>query len=279
MTILGKILVFFVLFLSLVWTGLTVNAFATRTNYKAALDDATAKIKVAVDGANQQAKYSETADNATKVLIQQLTEENKRLAQNVKTVSAERDKANAALNDKNVAQQNDDEKMRALQTERDKLVNQVKVLSDNQVAMEKSVNDSTLAAQKAKDAQLQAELDKAAAERARDDAITQRNKLENRGSVLAIAPPVPEGFRATVVSVSGDQVEISLGAGANLGKGSVLDISRTTPEARYVGRLVITSVQPYSATGRFVPRAGVRAASGDDLPRAGDTVSVISTNR
>lgn len=274
MTILGKILVFFVLFLSLVWSGLTVNAYATRANYKAALDDAVAKMNAAVEGAKAHDKYAQSLKAASDTSIQNLTAQVKALSTDVNALDAKLKDATDAQNKMIVEKQNEDKLRTLQQNENQKLTAQVEVLTKEQARLEKAVNDSTLAAQKAKDAQLQAELDKAAAERARDDAVTQANAAR-RGGALAGVPTVPAGFQATVTNVSGDQVEISLGVNAGLATGAVLDLSRTKPDARYLGQIVITRADPFGAVGRFVPRAGVRRASGDDLPRKGDLASVI----
>jgi hypothetical protein len=86
---------------------------------------------------------------------------------------------------------------------------------------------------------------------------------------------VDANFRATVTTVSGDQVEINQGFNAGLQRGARVSVSRLQPQPKYVGDLEITHVDAFTAVGRFIPRAGVRSPSGDDLPRKGDTVSVI----
>ena len=53
MTILGKMLVFLVLVLTLVWNGLVVNAYVTRTNWRAEAKRSQDKAVEAADSANK----------------------------------------------------------------------------------------------------------------------------------------------------------------------------------------------------------------------------------
>ena len=56
----------------------------------------------------------------------------------------------------------------------------------------------------------------------------------------------------------------------------MLQLSRYKPEAKFVGTLTITSVDPFYAVGRFTaPRRPSLKPGPNDLPKAGDTISVI----
>src|SRR6516165_5492529 len=71
MTILGKVLVFVVLVLSIVWNALVVNAYVTRTNWQA-------------EAKRSQAKAKEAADSATAV---------KNLVDEERSTAAERERS------------------------------------------------------------------------------------------------------------------------------------------------------------------------------------------
>lgn len=272
MTILGKVLVFFVLILSLAWTALTVNAFVTRTNFKKALDDANKKLDEAAASARNQQKYASDIADTAAVALAQKDEEIKRLTQKVSAETTARATAEKQLADKQAGQIDLNGQLALSQSNVAKTQAQVDQLQKSQTELEKRANDSQIAAEKAKDDKLQAEIERDAQGRRANQ--LEQAKLKGSGGIDA-APEVPADFKATVTAVTGDQIEINLGANAGLQKGSILSISRTKPEPKYVGQLVITTVRPFDAVGRFVPRAGVRSPSGPDLPAKDDTASVI----
>src|SRR5438094_8866284 len=91
MTILGKILLFVVLVLSLVWTGLTVNAYVTRTNWandakkwkdlgESAKQSADYQRKLAEDGRNAAAAQIAALRNDLAALQTQLAAQTKAAA-------------------------------------------------------------------------------------------------------------------------------------------------------------------------------------------------------
>jgi Na+-transporting methylmalonyl-CoA/oxaloacetate decarboxylase gamma subunit len=276
MTVLGKVMVFFVLVLSLVWTWLTMNAFVTRTNWKTQYDAAAKELQAANAALDAQAKYYEGQRQAADVTAGQQREEIGRLRQQVAALTKDKDDATAKLTAKLAAEQEADAPTRALQNEKVKLQNQVDLLQAETTKSEQRVNESLIARQKALDDKLQAEIDRDAARRRADQLATVIDRQNDRsGGPGSGTPAVDEGFRATVLSVAGngEEVEISLGANADLKKGAVLQVYRNKPEPKYVGQLQVTRVEPYSAVGRFIPRAGVRRPTGDDLPRKDDTVA------
>lgn len=273
MTILGKVLVFFVLILSLAWTALTVNAFVTRTNFKKALDDSNKKLEEAALSARNQQKYATDLADTAAVAIAQKDTEIQRLTQRLSAEATARATAEKQLADKQAGQIDLNGQLTLSQSNVAKTQAQVDQLQKSQTELEKKSNDALIAAEKAKDDKLQAEIERDA-NRRRADALEQQTIRRGAGGVEAV-PVMHESFKATVTNVSGDQVEISLGANAEVQKGAILSISRTQPQAKYVGTIQITQVRPFDAVGRFIPRPGVRNPTGADLPAKNDTVSVI----
>ena len=67
-------------------------------------------------------------------------------------------------------------------------------------------------------------------------------------------------------------VTINQGLDAGPQKNTELTLQRLTGNGQYLGKLLITNVNPKDATGRFLPPSSTRLNPGD-LPRAGDTVT------
>lgn len=278
MTILGKILVFVVMVLSLLWSALVVNAYVTRVNWKAELDRSRQKLTEAAEVANAERTRSDRIREAADAVIAQLKEENNRLQTMVKTLDDQRGDLEtklAALQKAEEGTQTRDVQEKANTV---KTLKQVEVLQKELDASEKAKNDAIIAAQKSKNDELQAKIDAESARRRADELEGKLLKLNdpNRGSggVGSLRPQVDRDFKATVTSVDGDSVVINLGANARLQKGAVLTLSRYKPEPKFVGTLTITSVDPFYAVGRFTPPATVARPGPNDMPKAGDTASV-----
>jgi hypothetical protein len=282
MTILGKMLTILVAVLSLFWIGLSVNAFVTRTNWaneaKANADIA----KAAIDSGNYQRKLAESTRDLANAQLLAMRQELARMNTQMETFRSESVKSKQDLANKLAVDQNTEPKDALLQTNVAKLEKQVELLQARLSELEKQANDAVIAREVALAEKVKAELAmKAAIGRADDLEIRflrvqdRLNEAVNggRGNPASLAPP--EDFKATVTSVAGDLVSINLGANAKLMKGARLDISRTSPAPKFIGYLEITSVDPYGAVGRFIPRAGVARPGPDDMPKRGDTVGVV----
>jgi len=280
MTILRKVLLFFVLVLSLVWAGLTVNVYVTRTNWANAAGKWQDKAKEAQDSAAYQRKQAEAVRDASAAKVANMQREIDELRTKGDTLTREVAAARQQLNEKITAQQVAIPPDQLLQANIARLQKQVDILQASLSTMEGQLNVATIATEKSKADALRATIDRDAALKARDDLEVRLLALNDqlaelksgRGQSSRLAPP--EDFKATVTDVKGDLVEISLGANAKLQKGAVLSIWRNKPEAKYVGTLTITTLGPYDAAGQFTPPPGSRA-TGENLPKKGDTVGVI----
>jgi hypothetical protein len=277
MTILGKILLFFVLILSLIWTGLTVNAYVTRTNWANDAKKWKEQAELAKQSADYQRKLAEDTRNAAAAQIATLQTTITTLKGNFDAQAKAAAEARQQLAQKQDADMAADPTAKLLQANIAKLQKQVDLLQASLNTMEKTANEALVAAEKAKGDLVKATIDRDASQRRADElqeiVFNQRDQLDlirrgDRGANSRVAPP--DDFRATVTKVDGDLVEISLGANAKLQRGAVLSVWRT---GKYLGSLTITSVDPFGAVGQFSPPAGQARVT--DPPKAGDTVGVL----
>jgi hypothetical protein len=280
MTALGKILVFVVLLLALVWNALVVNAYVTRSNWKKAFDDSQANVSKASEAANAERVRADRSREAQDAVILQLREEVARLKTTEKSLNeavkdAETKAAAFQAVEQKVQTRDENEKANAKKTQ-----DQVDILQKELNSSEKSRNDALIAEQKAKNDALQSKIDADSARRRADELeaklLIARDPNRGAGGVGAIRPTVDKDFRAIVKEVNAEGlVTINLGSNAKLAKGVVLSIARYKPNAKYVGTLTITSVDPFYATGRFAAPATIAKPGPDDLPKPGDEVLVI----
>jgi hypothetical protein len=282
MTILGKILLFFVLILSLIWTGLTVNAYVTRTNWANDAKKWKDQAELAKQSADYQRKLAEDTRNAAAAQIATLRTTISSLQGNLDAQTksaAEARQQLAQMQDANMA---GDPQAKLLQANIAKLQKQVDLLQASLNTMEKTANEAVVAAEKAKGDALRADIERNDARRRADElqeiVFNLRDQVSlarsgDRGGNSRLAPP--DDFRATVTKVDGDLVEINLGANAKLQRGAVLSVSRHTPAPKYLGTITITQVDPHGAVGQFSPPSGVTRPNPADLPKAGDIVSVV----
>lgn len=282
MTALGKTLTVFIFLLSLAWCWLTVNAYVTRTNWQTQ-----AKVwETHAKSAAQRASELEGAYNALKASNET------QVAELLKSISSQKDKlTNLELN---IAKLNANFEQLSLDN---------KKAEDAKTAIAKNLEATNKQLDSAKEARDAIESRFVTAQRSEQDARnnalamkletesfrlrneqlevqllqlqSQLNDLRQGRSGLGPTPivPVPTGIRASVASVTGDLVTITLGADAGLLKGAMLDITRSNP-TRYLGQIRISDVEPKRAVGVFLPAGGGRVTL-DNIPKAGDSVEVI----
>lgn len=282
MTAIGKLLVFVVLLLSLVWNGLVVNAYVTRSNWRA-------------EAEKYRKAYSESSESAAG--LKKLLEEERKAGDDSRAVLrveqerlykqyVEADKQYRELDEKYKKQQADDLKLAASMT----------ALQGNIAALNEQVNGQTaLIAKKEKElveltkstenskaemvkAQLERDAQQQRAERFADRIREQADQLaEMRANPSGAGGldkrlPAPVGFRGTVRKYEGDAkegiVSLTPGLDSGLRVGAVLTVFRTNP-AKYVGKVIILQADPKEAVGKFVPPPGSKLGA-DDLPKVDD---------
>jgi predicted RND superfamily exporter protein len=279
MSALGKVLVFVVLLLALVWNALVVNAYVTRVNWKTELDKTQKKLVETAEAANSERQKADRTREAADAVVAQLKEEIVRLRASEKTLSESLESAKSTLSTVQKTEEGTQTLDQIEKANAQKTQKQVDTLQTELNKSEMDKNKALIKEQVAQNRQLEAEIKQKSAERRAEELEAKLLKANDPNfgkGVGSIRPQVDKDFKATVLKVdaAGDVV-ISLGANARLQKGAVLQLSRYKPEAKFVGTLTITSVDPYNAVGRFTAPATIAKPGPNDLPKAGDTVSVI----
>ena len=279
MTALGKMMVIFVFLLSLVWAGLVINSWATRTNWKAEAEKQNKTAKDNYEGAKaiaEQAKADRSASDAKLAALQANVD---RLQLQNGEVREQYNKLYSTYENKLKIDRVSDKKVDELQNDIAQLLNQVKLQSDNLKTMETDLN-SQIRVTEANRNQKDEAIRSANAEKQRADLLVARlqevqdqlaqAKVGGKGN---LRPAPPEGFRGTVTAVSKEIVEISPGLNAGLKEGMLLNVVRKAGNKNYIGTILIgQQVDPNRAVGTWTAPFSVKKPTGDDLPKVGDEI-------
>lgn len=279
MTAIGKIMVVFVFLLSLIWAGLVVNTWATRTNWKAEADKQNKIAKENYDGAKALAEQAKADRSASDSKVAALQANVDRQQQQLVEQREQYNKLYAAYDTKLKADREGDKKVADLTIDIMKLQNERDLLDKNLKKMEADLNAQVIVTEANRNQKEEA-LRAAAAEKQRADLLVTKLQLKEEELAAAksggkgnLRPLPPEGFRGTVLAFAGsDIVEISPGINAGLKEGMLLTIRRTEGAKNYIGAILIESTDPDKAVGKWVKPFSVKVAKGDDFPKAGDEV-------
>jgi hypothetical protein len=283
MTILGKMLVFLVLVLSLVWSGLVVNAFVTRTNWRAEAVKSQARAKDAADSANSMKELLESERLAAEDAKRSLREEIAQLYEQVAQLNKARNDLNQQFRVGFQANQKIGTEVDTLNANILKLQTQVDKMEKSLSEKEKQVNDltATAAADRvaARKAQIAADAQKERADRLEAKVQQQATEIEERknngGQLRPIGPggsragAPPEGFRGHVLRRDGDLIVFTPGLDAGVQKEMTFKVIRINGTGRYLGTVTVLLADPKRAVGRFTPAPGTRPGP-SDYPKAGD---------
>lgn len=283
MTALGKILVFLVLVLSLVFNALVVNAYVARTNWKVAADKSAKSAKDAADSANGMKTVLDEAIAANEDAKRVLREERDRLYNQLVIAQAEVNRLDEANKQQLAAASRLNVQIDVLQANIKRLTKQVDDYDKLLAAKELQINQLTAAANASKVAENKAILERDA-EKQRAEGFAQRlqelsDEVEGyRRQGLAPrpgarGPSLPAQFRGTVQKFDrdGGYVTITPGLDAGVQVGAVMSVYRTRGvEGKYLGKIVIRSTDPKQAVGVFQPANPRNQLAADDYPRAGD---------
>lgn len=277
MTALGKTLVIFMLILSLVWCGLTVNAFATRTNWATQAKDAQDKAKAAADLARQWEEAYKKVVADSDAALKKLADDNKAKDDAIAKLEQSYQKLNADFQTKVALEIRNNDINTQLNKNVEQLQQQLDLTKAGKDKVEGQLIESTRSEQNAKNAALTAKLEveqaRARAELLEQSLQTISDQLRDYrlGRAGGSTVPVRPDIRASIAKVTDGLLTISLGADAGLAKGAVLSVVR---EGKYLGQVRITNIAPKVSVGEFLPPGGTRP-TGDNLPRVGDIVQVI----
>ena len=284
MTALGKTLTVFVFLLSLVWCWLTVNAFATRTNWKTQVEAA----KVQTDSAIARAREFEEAFNALKASAeaQAKTQADVIVENKATIVKLQKDNGDlkASYDLKLAAEKKDEDRMTILLKNLEATSQQLNLSKTRADGLEGILTAAIRSEQAALNGSLASKLEADSVKSRNETIELQLAQLQERirdmqrgGGGQGGNPivPVRSDLRGTVTRVDGDLITISLGADAGLAKGAVLDVARfTATPAKFLGKVRIQLVDPKTAVGLF-ESAGGGKATGVNLPKIGDNVGVF----
>lgn len=288
MTWLGKILTFVVMLAAVVWMYFTVQAYATRTNWKVEYE----KLKEAsVKSAAAQTavvNLHQTEEDALRRLL--IIEQNRTTA--LKKELSDAQAANKSFINKVAEQQKvideGDVKCTFLQANLDGVTKEASAVRVRNTALEDKVTGLVLAAEEAKRemirAQNEAKLAKAIADengKKVEELALQLSEYKQSGGGNLLRqlekppPPVLSNLRGEVERVQGDLVELSIGIDAGLSKGSVLDLSRLQDGGQYLGTVRVTELYPKQAIAVFTPKRSnvpFNQLRPEELPKKGDQV-------
>lgn len=276
MTVLGKMMVIFVFLLSLVWVGLVVNTWATRTNWKAEAEKQSKIAKENYEGAKSLAEQSKAERAALEAKVAAMQANVERLQQQNTEEHEQKNKIYSAYEAKLKGDRASDGKIVDLTTEIAKLQNQVDVQSTNLKTMEADLNAQVRDTERNKN--LKDEAVRSANEsKERTDSLTV--KLQNQqdkmgaGGAGNVRPLAPEGFRGTVTGYEAGFIKMTPGLNSGLKPGMTLMVRRSKGDKNFIGTILLGDiVDPADAIGTWTAPSYVKKPTGDDFPQAGDEI-------
>jgi hypothetical protein len=280
MTVLGKILVFLHLILSLVAAFLFAMAYAAHANYKKAYDDlnkeyvaASASATAFRDEANEARRVSQDAVRVRDEVVKSRDAE----------IKVQKDAADQYQRDLLAAKQTIADNARIIdsKTTQLQLVNQDnKKLEAAIIAKDTEIKGLLATANDLKKLKVEADIERdaykemsAKLEKQVGDLTDVIAKAKKAGGVIQVTgagpaeTPPPEDLKG-IVKRDADQtglVLISVGSDAGLLKGHMLEVYRLTPQIKYLGKIKIIEVRPYEAVGQIVGKPSGAVLKGDTV--------------
>lgn len=279
MTVLGKLLVFVVLLLSLAFNGLVVNAYVTRTNWKKIADDNKATAQQAATAVQAMQKLLDEEQAAAAEALRRAREERYQYEDLYNKEKAAASEVRSTLDKSMSDARKDSATQIAAQALVDSLQKQVDILTTDITTLQSANDKLIVSADEAQRNQRQAEIE-ADSQRKRADQLEEQvrrlsdqiQELKQRGGGTSPLIPgegraaAPEGFRGTVRAYQDGYVAFTPGLDAGLRKNATLMVYRLEPQPKYLGKVLVIQVDPKEGVGRFTP-AGVGR---DEFPKPGD---------
>lgn len=293
MTVIGKILVFFVFIFSVAMAGLTVWTFTTRYNWKAYADNAINEAKKAEEAFKKERAAHEANLKAAGAAVAQLESalknEQTRTEAETRRANELQSKIDAQTNLATGSDANSkrfESELAQRQEERNQLVKDKEDLQTRLVTLQNTINEER---RRATEAEIQERSVRQINQKLLKDlenALVTIRELESRAaglstgtgggerSVLDATPrPAPPGVigKVTEISKTSDLVVINIGSDSGLQAGHSLMVYRgdsgdakIAPE--YLGQLLLTRVDPKGAVGSFKPAtASKKIMKGDSV--------------
>jgi hypothetical protein len=282
MTAIGKMLLFMVLVLSLVFNGLVVNAYVTRSNWKKLADEQRATAKKAAEAVKAMQKLLEEERAATADALRRAREERYQYEQLYQKEKTAAESFRATVTKSLVEARKDNTTQISAQALADSLQKQVDDLSREVTRLLEENNNLVKQREIAITAKEQAEIEANAQQKRanqlevdlrRATDLIQQYKTGGRPTLPGeLRAAAPEGFRGTVRTYQDGYVAFTPGLDAGLQKNATLKVYRLQPEPKYLGRVVVIQVDPKEAVGRFIPAQG-SSLTPSGYPQPGDELT------
>jgi hypothetical protein len=291
MTWLGKILTFVVFIGAIVWMYFTVQAYATRTNWKVEAEKYKKAFEEAKARREDEFRRNQASEDALNRLLALERNNSKTLGEQVESLTAAAKKSSDVLAKNQKALDKADANAVQLAANNQRMLTELDSVRARNTFLEDLRVSLEIARQDALREKVRAENNSKLLQAIVDDQAKRIEELTNQntqlravggggpGSLLRTIdkppPPLLANLRGEVNRVAGDQVEITIGIDAGLDKGSILDVARLEGGGQYLGTIKITHVWPKQAVGTFIPaRPGVpfERLRPEELPRKGDEV-------
>ncbi len=291
MTAMGKLAVLMVFMLSLVWFGMTVNLFATRTNWKAEFD--------------KSQKNYQLVETENKALIGKYQAERDSYDAAKQVLTADRDRLQAALtlaqdqyrslNESYAKKIADERALDVAQTEslalrkklQDELDNKNLALKKYEADIDTLKRSEQIALVQRDNSIREADTQKNRAETFADQVRKLSETLQDYKQSGALVkgnarPLAPEGFRGTVQEVgkAGEYLQFTPGSNTGLRPNTKLMIYREAQglqAGKFLGYVIVTEqIDPDKTIGVFERSVNVKNPKADDYPKKGDILKPAS---
>jgi hypothetical protein len=286
MTAIGKMLVFLVLVLSLIWNFLVLNSYAARTNWQKEAKKYQQEAVAAADAANKMKALRDSEAESFEDAKRALMQERDRYYTQVAQLQASNEKLSVLYNTAFTEEQKKGSAAALLQASIDKLQGQVKELDDQNKKNDEKIVQLVLSANASRADKERASIEAAAYKKASEENTLKAQALREEINELKLGgnngipglrtPVAPAGFRATVMQVdySGGiyRIRFNQGFDAGLKQGSVLKVQRIAADGKYLGKLTVNLTDPKEAVGTFEPAVKGAVLTADSKPKVGDEV-------
>jgi hypothetical protein len=265
MTSVGKLLVIINLVMSMFFMGFAVMVYTAREDVKAKIDKQ-AESLAAAKKAEQEAKTLQATAEAdlenektersqeqqvNQDTVDRLTQQNQTLEAQLKQAKEDIAKATAALESATTEQGQRKVQTDELIAVRDQLLKEktelVTVKTNLQDELSQTKNDLEILTARAAEMEQTLQQYQSWIVRNNKGVMPTQAQLEDRGDMSP--PPDVEG-RVTEVDETGRFIQLSIGADDGLQNGHELNVWRTTPEPKYVGKIRIFDVRPTTAVAQ-----------------------------
>jgi hypothetical protein len=286
MTWLGKILTFVVMLTAVVWMYFTVQAYATRTNWKTGYETYKDAYTKAVAARTTEFNRNQTNEDALKRLLINEQTKSAGLQKQYDTLAVANKQVVANFVVLQKAFDEGDVKVVLLQANVDSTLKELDAVRVRNTALEDQMTKLVIAAEDAKREMVRAQNAAKLSQSIADDlgkkveelqaAVTEMKQYGGDTKHRFDKPPpdVLSNTRGEVERVSGDLVILSIGVDAGLSIGSVFDLSRLEGGGQYLGTVKVIDLTAKTATAVFTPKRAVRVDQlrPEELPKKGDRV-------